>query len=137
MKVVREAVLERVVLDREEAFGGDGDDVLSVLDAPFDDQRGMAENHRAPAFEDVGADDGVGEAGLVLESDEDEALGGSGALAHDYHAADADSLAVALAGEVGGGGDTLPFQLRPEERHRMRTGGHPRAAEVRGQLFPL
>ncbi|MDA8620841.1 hypothetical protein N9L45_00965 [Planctomycetota bacterium] len=49
-------------------------------------------------------DDEVGGAGLVLEGDEDDPLGGGGALADEDHAGDGDAGVLGAAGLVQEGG---------------------------------
>ena len=49
------------------------------------------------AREQIGADDDVGDAGLVLEREEHEPFRGAGALARDDHAGDADAAALPRA----------------------------------------
>ncbi len=49
-------------------------------------QRAHAEDDLPVLLEAAGGDDGVGEAGLVLDGDEDEPLGGPRPLPDDHHA---------------------------------------------------
>ena len=62
----------------------------------------FADDHALVRGEALGRDDGVGEAGLVLERDEHEALGGARALADDHDAGDADAPAVGDVRQIGG-----------------------------------
>ena len=60
------------------------DDDALALDAAVDAEQAGAQARLAEALEDVGPDDQVGDAGFVLDGDEDDALGGTGALAGDH-----------------------------------------------------
>src|SRR5204862_546364 len=81
-------------------------DLAGTFDiAPGDEGDALAEG-AAVLLVDVGADDEVGDAGLVLEGDEEDARGGGGALAHEDESGDGDAFAVGEAvfvGEVAGG----------------------------------
>src|SRR5439155_22155511 len=79
------ARLHALHLDRNHA-------VLVLQRALHDDER-LVDQHPAVRVEQVGGDDGVGDAGLVLLAPEEDALRGAGALASYYGA---HSVHVAL-----------------------------------------
>ncbi|WP_341649600.1 hypothetical protein [Thauera humireducens] len=62
-----------------------------------------AEQDAALLLEQLGADDDVGQAGLVLQRDEQRALGGGRALAAGDQSGAASEHAVGRAGDVGRG----------------------------------
>src|SRR5580765_5595291 len=93
-----------------EAVGLDGDDALLVLDHPLDDQGVGADDDPAVGLEAPGGDDGVGEAGLVLDGQEDESLGGAGPLPDDDDAGYPRAPPVADAPQVAGARDPLAVQ---------------------------
>jgi len=70
-------------------------DVVGVLDLAFDDEKVFLGNEQALFFEELRRDNGVGNAGFVLEADKDEAFGGAGALTADDVARDTHALAMA------------------------------------------
>ena len=73
--------------------GDDVDDEALALDFAAHLQE-LRRHHRAAVLlEHLGPDHDVDDAGLVLERDEDHALGGAGALAHQHEARHADAPA--------------------------------------------
>jgi hypothetical protein len=100
-----------------------------------DDQRVCGDDGTAMLLEALGRDDGVGEAGLVLDRDEHEALRRPRALADNDDAGDARAAAVGHARQIRGARDPRAIELGALERHRMRSGRHARAGEVSRHLL--
>src|SRR5260370_4695468 len=94
MKVARVHVAGERLVQAEEAVALDADDAVVLLQAAFDHEQRAGQDGAAVLLEGVGVDDDVGDAGLVLEGEEDEAFGGPGALADDAAPAAADPLAA-------------------------------------------
>src|SRR6185436_11600855 len=77
------------------------------------------EDRRALVAEQVGTDDRLREAGLVLEREENESLRGAGSLADDDRAGGDDAAAVRHLPQLRGGEDAVLAQLRPEVLEQM------------------
>src|SRR5258708_16195980 len=67
------------------------DDAFLALQAPPAIEQGGAERGPAEAFERRGPDDQIGDAGLVLDRDEDDAVGAARALPDQHEAGDRDA----------------------------------------------
>ena len=65
-------------------------------------QQAGTEQRPALTFEQFGSDDDVGEAALVLEGDEQRALGGAGALPTSDDAGTAGELAIRAVEQLAG-----------------------------------
>ena len=89
-----------------EAGGLEVDDLALAFDAAFGEQGDGGVGGAAVFFEDLGADDEVGGAGLVLQGAKDDAQGGRGSLADEDQAGDADPLALFGLAEVARSGDS-------------------------------
>lgn len=70
------------------------------LHGALNDQDTGADECLAVGLEDVRAEDDVDQAPLVLQGEEDEALGGGGRLAHGHQAGHAEALPLPLFEEV-------------------------------------
>src|SRR5207237_7385800 len=132
VKVSRLHVRGERLVQPPEAITLDAGDAVVLLQPAFDDQERAGEDGAAVALEGVGIDDDVGDAGLVLQAEEDESFGGAGALADDAEPAGADALAAAQAGKLAGGVDVQGAQAFALEGHRMGSDGHAGAAQVGG-----
>ena len=86
-------------------------------------------------LEAVGGDDGVGEAGLILDGDEDEPLGGARPLADDHHAGHPRPPSPRHRAELGGARDPLAVESRAREGDRVLADRQVGAGVVGGQLF--
>ena len=106
------------------AAGADVDDAVDDLQRAFDQQQRRGVDDGAVALEDVGRDDGVADAGLVLEGEEAEALRRAGALADDDQAGDLGPAAVALPRQIAGAQHALRVHVRAQVLHEMRADGH-------------
>src|SRR5207302_6585725 len=82
-------------------------------------QQGGAERGAAKAFEDSGPDDQIGDAGLVFEGDEDDAIGAARALPDQYETGDREAPVNGQGGEIGGGGEALRFQFGAQKGERV------------------
>jgi len=69
-----------------EALGADGGDAVLVLEGALHQEEGLARDGQSVAPEQGRAHDHVHEPGLVLQVQEDEALGGARALPHHHRA---------------------------------------------------
>src|ERR1700731_4093750 len=87
------------LLERPEPLAAHRDAAVALLQHPFDDQARRADDELAVPLQEVGGDDGLRHAGLVFEGEEEQPLGGAGALADDDRAGGADDVAVAIADE--------------------------------------
>src|SRR4051795_2928411 len=108
-------------LQRPEALGTHGGLSFAVLDDPFDDQSGVAEDRGAPFGEKLRVHDRLREAGLVFEREEDEALRRAGTLADDHRARGRHTAAIRDEFQIGGGQDVVALELRAEVLEQMRT----------------
>ena len=102
MKIVGAAANEVFGIKALDLLGLNHEDVFASLQAAGDLEEGLLGDDEAELFEKFGADDGVADAGFVLEADEDHTFRGAGTLAADDVARDADDLAVASAGDIDG-----------------------------------
>ena len=101
------------VVEALEAIDDEVDDLAGAVDAALDEEEDAVAGDGAVALVGPGVNDEVGGAGLVLEGDEDDPLGGGGALADEDHAGDRDAGALGAAGLVEGISDldkaTMPL----------------------------
>src|SRR3990172_4086799 len=112
--------LPQPVAERVEPSGADRDDPLAVLERAFDPEKGLAHQREPAALEERRGHHHVDEPALVLEVQEDEALGGAGPLAHHHRSRDTDRRAVPHPPEIGGPGP--PPRSVPSPRARPRGG---------------
>ncbi len=85
----------------------------------------------------VGPQDAVGDAGLVLDRDEQHALGAARLLTDEDDAGDLDMAAVADGGEVGAAGHAAPRQLLAHEGQRIRAKRELQRPIVLDHLAPI
>src|SRR5438105_962415 len=105
------------IAQRPEAIALDAGHSVVLLEAALDDEKGRREDRPAVVLEGVGVDDDVGDPRLVLEREEDEALGGARALADDAESAGAYPAAIADVDELGSGPHPQRAELVALERH--------------------
>ena len=79
---------------RLNAFRFHGDDIVLILQASFDQQKLMMNDHGMILLEKLRRDDGIGDSGFVFQAEEDKTLGGAGALARDHGSGDAHMRAI-------------------------------------------
>src|SRR3546814_4113165 len=99
------------------------DDVndLAFLLKPTTDRDHRGGHDLAPVdIEAIWPQDAVGDAGLVLNRDEEHALRRARALPHEYHPGDLDVAPVSDLSEIGAAHDTHRVKLIPQETQWMR-----------------
>lgn len=104
-----------------DALGEDGNDSFLLLEAASDFEEGFLSDEEPFGLEEGGLHEGIGDAGLVFETDEAVAFGRAGALSADDHADKGDALTGRGVHEIGGGpgiGDALA-----DETHGVRADG--------------
>src|SRR5579863_2469706 len=87
------------LFERPEPLPTHRDAAVALLQHPLDDQARRAGDQLAVSLQEVGGDDRLRHAGLVLQGEEEETLGGARALADDHRAGGADEVAVAVVNE--------------------------------------
>ena len=87
----------------------------------FDQQERLPDDGHAITIEQIRSDDDVGDAGLVLEREEHEALRGAGPLARDDHAGHAHAAAVARLRQIRRAQHAAQRKVVAAQRHRMRS----------------
>ena len=97
MEIVGTAAHEVLGVETFDFLGLDDEDVFAGLETAGDLEERFLGDNEAEFFEKFGADDGVTDAGFVLEADEDNAFGGAGALAANDVSGNTDDLALAPA----------------------------------------
>ena len=100
-------------------LGDEVDDALLALQAAAAIEEGGAERGAAEAFEDSRPDDQVGDPGLVLEGDEDDAVGAARALPDQDEPGDREAPPDRQGGEVGGGDEAFARQLGAQKGERV------------------
>src|SRR5690348_15109450 len=114
----------------------DGNYVIQILQCSFDEQKLLANERQAIVFEQVGSDDGVGDAGFILQAEEDESVSGAGTLACDDAAGNAHAASVFNVLQVAGALHAL--QLGAAVSHGMTPHRQAGAAKVSYQpLFVI
>src|SRR5271157_2830224 len=121
--------------ERQDALGFHGNHIVLILQLSFNEQELLTDNHQTVLRKQIWSDDGIGDASLIFEAEEDEALGGAGPLARDYGAGDSNLLAVGNALQLRRRADAQGLHLRAAIGHGMRAEGEPRAREVRHQAL--
>ena len=95
----------QLVREVDQLLGYDVDDEALALDLPAHLEKLRGHDDAAVPLEDLRPDHNVDDAGLVLEREEDHALGGAGPLAHQHQTGNGDAPArrtivpVRLAGD--------------------------------------
>src|SRR5688572_582650 len=112
-----------VALDALNTFGANRQHTILVLQDAIDDQERLADDHHPLAIEEIGANDDVRDAGLVLEREKHESFRRSGTLARNDHAGHAHAAAVECAGQICGAHHAAQRQIAEAQRHRMRPDG--------------
>src|SRR5229473_5882647 len=100
-------------------LGDDVDDALLALQAAAAIEEGGAERGAAEAFEDRRPDDQIGDPGLVLKGDEDDAVGAARALPNEDEPGDREAPVDRQGGEIGGGGEAFARQFGAQEGERV------------------
>src|SRR4029077_13369533 len=95
------------------------DDALLTLQAAAAIKEGGAERGAAEAFEDSRPDDQIGDPGLVLESNEDDAVGAAGALPNEDEPGDRQALSDRHCSEIGGGDEAFAREGGAQKGERV------------------
>src|SRR5258708_20684580 len=90
-------------------------DVAHTLDAAVRRHHAGRENYPPLLLKDGRPDNEIGDAALILESDEYYALGGTGHLAHQYDACGLRPAAIARLHRLSPGAGSPPAQVFPQE----------------------
>jgi len=85
-----------------EPLGAHRGDVVLALERPLDQQEGLVDQGQPVAMEERRPHDDVDQARLVLEVQEDEALGGAGPLTHHHRPRHLHPGPVPEGDEIGG-----------------------------------
>ena len=101
-------------------------DALKAKTQTFQQER-LANDRHSIAIEQIRTDDDVGDAGLVLERQEDESLRGAGALTRNHHPRHADAAAVARLRQIRGAQHAAQRKVVAAQRHRVRADREPHA----------
>src|SRR5512146_2960865 len=102
------------------------DDLALALDAAFDRNHPRREDDAAIALVDFRPDHEIGDAGLVLDGDEDDAAGCAGPLAYENEPRCAGPTPIARADRRGAGDDLLDGEIRAQEGDGMAAQGEAR-----------
>lgn len=108
-------------VQRLDVPGPDVDPLVDVLESPFDEQKlGIGDKIPVSLIE-IGVDDGIRDAGLVLDRKKDKAVRRAGSLPGDHAARDAFLHAMADQLEIPGPKDIHLPELGTAMRHGMTT----------------
>ena len=95
------------------------DDAFLALQPAAAIEQRRAERGAAEAFERGGPDDQVGDAGLVLERDEDDAVGAARPLPDQHEPGDRETPADRQGRQFGGGDEAVPRQFGAQKGERV------------------
>ena len=95
------------------------DDAFLALQAAAAIEEGRAKRGAAEAFERRGPDNQIGDAGLVLKRDKDNAVGAARALADQDEPGNRDMAIDRQGGEVAGGDEAFLRELGAEKGERV------------------
>lgn len=104
-----------------DALGEDGNDAFMFLESAPDFEEGFLGDEEPFGLKEGGLHEGIGNAGLVFETDETVPFGRAGSLSADDHANEGDALTGRGVHEIGRGpgiGDALA-----DEAHGMGADG--------------
>jgi hypothetical protein len=119
----------------QDAGGFDGDDIVLILQLALDEQELLVDDDHMVSREELRRDDGIGDAGFVLEAQKNKTLRGPRALAGDHGAGNPDMSPVGEFGQLDGGANALALQCGAMVGHGMRANRHPGAAKIGGEAF--
>src|SRR5437773_357830 len=111
------------------------DDALLALQAATAIEEGGAERGAAKALEDRRPDDQIGDPGLVLERDEDDAVGAAGALPDQDEPGDREAPVDRQGGEIGGGDEAFARQFGAQEGERVALYREPRRRVILNDIL--
>src|SRR5437764_7136111 len=95
------------------------DDAFLALQAAAAIEQGRAERGTAEAFERRGPDDQIGDAGLVLERDKDNAVGAARALPDQDEPGNRNTAVDRQGGEIGGLHEAFLREFGAEKGERV------------------
>src|SRR5512135_1073358 len=107
--------------------------MVEVLQGAFNQQELFANEQEAIFFEQSGGDDGVGDAGLILQAEKNESVGGAWALAGDDAAGNAYAPSVFDVLQVAGAQHAT--QLSAPVGHGVAAYSQAGAAKIGHQAF--
>ena len=117
------------------AFHFDGNDVVLILQTPFNQQKLVMDDNCMILLEKLRRDDCIGDACFVFEAEKHKAFCGSGPLARNDGSGEADVRAVRKMFEFDSGANASPFQFRAMVSEGMRAYGHARPTKIGDQSF--
>src|SRR5487761_144397 len=94
---------------RLNAFHFHGNDVVLILQASFDQQELVMNDHGMILLEKLRRNDGVGNAGFVFKAKENKTFCCSGTLARDHGSSEAHMRSMRKALEFAGGAHATPL----------------------------
>ena len=112
------------------------DDAFLVLQFAGAAQESGAERGAAEAFEDGRPDDQIGDAGLVLDGDEDDAVGAARTLPDQHDPGDREPPVDRQMGELGGGDQALAGKLGTQKGERVALQGEAEACIILDDMLP-
>lgn len=118
-----------------DANGFDGDDIVLILQLALDEQELLVDDDHMVSREELRRDDGIGDAGFVLEAQKNKTLRGARALTGDHRSGNADMSPVRELGQLDGGANALALQCGAMVGHGMRANRHSGAAKVGDEAF--
>src|SRR5947208_5781367 len=118
-------------------LGAHRSDAVLVLEHTFDDQKRLFDDDEPIACEEIRTHDDVGDAGLVLEREKDEAFRRPWALTRDDHPGDAHAAALPPRSQIRRAQDTAHRELVAAERHGMAADRETRACVIGNQALGL
>src|SRR5438270_102754 len=115
----------------ENAIGFYGDHIVLILQDALDHYEFFANQQQTVFLEHAGGNDGVGNAGFILQAEEDETFGGARTLANDDTAGYTQALPVRNSAEFAGAANAQPFHLSATVRHGMWSNRIPDGQRLR------
>ena len=128
MKIMRDRYAEGMVGQRIDATSLDEGSVAGILNFAMDGEEGFLGYREAPLFEELRANNGIGDAGFVLEANKDKSFGRSGALAADDHSCDVDTASISRLRQIARQSNVV--KLLADESHGMASCGNPGPRKV-------
>src|SRR6185437_8851648 len=89
-------------LQRLHPVGLNRDHVVEILQGSFNQQELLANQQQAIVLEQIGSDDGIGNASFVFQAEEDKSVSGAGTLAGNHAASDTHAPAIVDVLQVAG-----------------------------------
>src|SRR5207253_5577258 len=115
--------------------GLDRNHLVLILQNTVDSKKFLAIDDQPVSLIQVRMDNHIRNPGFILQTEKHEALGRSGALPGDHASGHASLYSIRDSMEIAGALHLQRVQPSAAVAHRVRTGGHARAVEVRDQPF--